>query len=259
MSLSMFSYNGHHLVDGVPMDVMIDFFKRAAVQDPSGTLDDLNVGAVVSWSLSAGPGKIEIKSADGGIRVVEVPVKGAVKKRSPLVELRVGDLVHLLPSLSGDEDLRSSFTLRVAGKGNVVFDQGVHDFLTSEIDPVSTDTDEMAAARLWLQSNDTGVSSLTISHVLLGIPQKMDRLNGPLDPSDFGRCVRLLEKVPSLRSRMSELASTPGWKNIAPRWDEFESLYREGMQKGGNCEELYERLGDAHRPSGTSSSKHKRT
>lgn len=56
----------------------------------------------------------------------------------------------------------------------------------------------------------------------------------PHDPSDFGRCLGLLEAVPEWRARISELAVlSPQWHAIVEAWEEIESLYR-AEAVGGN-------------------------
>src|SRR4051812_45875580 len=48
--------------------------------------------------------------------------------------------------------------------------------------------------RAWLKNGDTGISSLTILEVMTG--HTAERTDTPLDPSDFGRCYRLLKVMP---------------------------------------------------------------
>lgn len=87
----------------------------------------------------------------------------------------------------------------------------------------------------WLKGTDTGTSSRTIFSVLseygqlacvgwssLGAP--------PCDPDDFGRCHRLLERFPSWRPRIGEVAAKyPRWALLVENWTELEQLYREEL------------------------------
>jgi hypothetical protein len=71
--------------------------------------------------------------------------------------------------------------------------------------PIST------RALFWYLSGDTGVSSETIAHHMLGHPEP--RMYGPpSDADDRGRCIRLLELIPEWIPRLPELA-----KNEKPR------------------------------------------
>ena len=70
----------------------------------------------------------------------------------------------------------------------------------------------------WITSQDTGTSSKAIwSHMMGCAPSN---LSHPYDPSDLGRCLRLLEKVPEWKPRISEMAKySPGWAGLAKQWD----------------------------------------
>lgn len=99
----------------------------------------------------------------------------------------------------------------------------------------------------WALSGDTGISSETIVRVAMGISGKQylgDEigLDAPYDVSDFGRCYRLLEKIPELRPAV-DLAgkSLKVWKPIAKAWDELTALYRKELSNG-RAPLLYTRL-----------------
>ena len=55
----------------------------------------------------------------------------------------------------------------------------------------------------------------------------------PHDPSDVGRCVRLLDLAAqngqNWRERMGELASVKEWARLAPRWAEVEAAYHQDV------------------------------
>lgn len=89
--------------------------------------------------------------------------------------------------------------------------------------------------RAWLHCDDTGTSSLAMAARLIRevggprihVEQPSDH---PLDPDDFGRCVRLLEAVPEFRPHLAAMASvSPAWKALVEHWDELEALYRERL------------------------------
>lgn len=95
----------------------------------------------------------------------------------------------------------------------------------------------------WLQSGDTGLSSKTIVAVMEGNPALGAALMGrygychPLDPSDLGRCFRLLEAIPEYRPRMKEMrVVSQVWHDLVDAWDELEALWIEESPK------LYDRM-----------------
>lgn len=55
----------------------------------------------------------------------------------------------------------------------------------------------------WLFSNDTGLSSKTLCAHMLGI--KLEHLSVPMDASDRGRCIRLLQFIPEWIPRLDEM------------------------------------------------------
>jgi hypothetical protein len=99
----------------------------------------------------------------------------------------------------------------------------------------------------WLSSDDTGISSRCIARHLSGgrVPHERRAFGNdehPHDPSDFGRCFRLMESVPEFRPRIGEMASvSPVWKRLVEAWDELESLYLEEMPSG-SAPKLYDRI-----------------
>jgi hypothetical protein len=58
---------------------------------------------------------------------------------------------------------------------------------------------------LWLLSSDTGISSKAIFRAMIGFPPQ-DKCT-PCDPSDFGRCYRLLKMFPEWEARVKELGT----------------------------------------------------
>jgi hypothetical protein len=83
-------------------------------------------------------------------------------------------------------------------------------------------TPVMLKATQWLLSNDTGSSSKTMCRFfLLGEA----RGSTPSDWDDFGRCYRLLERIPEWRPRVQELQVIPGWEILAQNWVEIERRF----------------------------------
>lgn len=95
-------------------------------------------------------------------------------------------------------------------------------------------------ADAWIANGDTGVSSETIWSVLTGHPVRSTGV--PFDPSDFGRCYRLLKVMPSWRGRLSEVvAKHPRWSTLVAHWDELTALYEE-ESPSGTAPKLYARM-----------------
>lgn len=99
----------------------------------------------------------------------------------------------------------------------------------------------------WLHGPDTGTSSLTIAEILSGRTGLVGSFgrSTPRDPSDFWRCLNLLEAVPEWRSRLSEVAAAePSWAALIERWGEVEALYREEAPTGRapRCYDLMQEL-----------------
>lgn len=74
----------------------------------------------------------------------------------------------------------------------------------------------------WLTSRDTGISSEAILAVMTGFDPSDRNLDAPYDPSDLGRCLRLLEIFPEWKSRIPEMAKAgPRWAIAVSCWGEI--------------------------------------
>lgn len=97
----------------------------------------------------------------------------------------------------------------------------------------------------WMGGPDTGVSSVTIWQVMMQshkAPWLDFRPDVPHDPSDFGRCYRLLQAFPAWRPRLPEVAARyPKWGPMVRDWDRLAALYDEALKRpDGMAPELYE-------------------
>lgn len=102
-------------------------------------------------------------------------------------------------------------------------------------------TDHERFAR-WLALGDSGLSSKAIAFKMCGIDagDSWDRKFHPSDPSDFGRCFRLLKLYPEWRNRLGEMATVSKcWRALVKRWDEIEALYLEELP-GKRAPKTYE-------------------
>ncbi len=99
------------------------------------------------------------------------------------------------------------------------------------------------AALAWITSRDTGESSKAIWSHMTGA-KCSGHLSTPSEPSDLGRCLRLLESVPEWSPRMPEMACHGiDWARMASRWDEL-AAYMIGevgihWEKGGKAPKTY--------------------
>lgn len=92
----------------------------------------------------------------------------------------------------------------------------------------------------WRVCDDTGQSSLCMAGVLSGCG--VGPVAWPIDPSDFGRCVGLLDAEPLFRERIGLMAKCgPEWNALATEWSELESLYLEELPSG-KCTKLFARM-----------------
>lgn len=77
----------------------------------------------------------------------------------------------------------------------------------------------------WLANGERGASSETIVHYVTGIKTN-DWHDHPLDPSDLGRCVKLLEACPELvdgfKDKMPKVS--PVWARLVEHWDELVAM-----------------------------------
>lgn len=103
----------------------------------------------------------------------------------------------------------------------------------------------------WVAGGDTGISSLTIWSVLSGMFSDTAARFGhwpPSDPSDFGRCYRLLKRFPAWRARLGEVsAAHPRWTRLVEHWAELESLYEEELPNA-TAPKLYARMKQLEAP-----------
>lgn len=106
-----------------------------------------------------------------------------------------------------------------------------------------------ADALAWASGLHVGISSATIYTVMMGQKPKMESTIGfpPSDPSDLGRCLRLLRIRPDWRPRLQEVADRfPKWQTLVDHWDEIEALMEEEVgwdwSKGQRAPRTYERM-----------------
>lgn len=86
----------------------------------------------------------------------------------------------------------------------------------------------------WLFNENTGISSETMAAIALGT-KRGDSFgqDAPHDPSDFGRCYRLVLAVPEIIDVFPVIAkSVPKFAGILKHWDELCALYERDLPTG---------------------------
>lgn len=104
----------------------------------------------------------------------------------------------------------------------------------------------------WLNCDETGQASLYMASRLMAGTTEIGiaRYAHPLDPSDFGRCVKMLDAVPGVRPSLQNMASCSAhWKELVENWAELETLYREEYPTG-EAPKLYARMQELYRQAG---------
>ena len=94
--------------------------------------------------------------------------------------------------------------------------------------------------RAWRRTDQVGASSDFMAAKLgnAGIREYAH----PHDPSDFGRCLTLLEAAPELREKLPEMAGESAeWAALVSCWDELESLWEE-ESSSGKCPKMFKRM-----------------
>lgn len=81
----------------------------------------------------------------------------------------------------------------------------------------------------WFVEGDTGSSSETIACIAMGAClTRSSKFSVPQDFADFGRCHRLVERVPELVHHFPVIAKTvPEFELILAAWPELVSLYKQ--------------------------------
>lgn len=98
----------------------------------------------------------------------------------------------------------------------------------------------------WLGGDDRGMSSNVIFHVMADQPKELIlgswACYTPSDPSDFGRCYRLLKRFPEWEKDLKKVSDKYSlWKPIIDHWGKLKQLYEEESPSDA-CPKLYDLL-----------------
>jgi hypothetical protein len=90
---------------------------------------------------------------------------------------------------------------------------------------------ELTAIAEWLMGDDTGVSSQYMASVAVAGRVIKGRWfdSTPFDAPDLGRCVRLIERIPTVKKCFPVLRqASPVWDSYIANWDELTVLWHQG-------------------------------
>lgn len=95
----------------------------------------------------------------------------------------------------------------------------------------------------WLLNGERGSSSETIVSKMEGVPILSWRKDvHPSDPSDFNRCVKLLDEVPEYKQRLDEMRGVSQvWNELVDHWSELEQMLVDAL-KEGSAPEMYKKM-----------------
>jgi hypothetical protein len=97
----------------------------------------------------------------------------------------------------------------------------------------------------WFAGTDIGISSKVIWLTMMGMPMQLlgwPRPSPPQDPSDFGRCYRLLNRFPEWRQRLPEVAEKyPAWRPMIREWEKLTEMYEHALEvQAQKAPEMYD-------------------
>jgi len=91
-----------------------------------------------------------------------------------------------------------------------------------------TDAQHKTEILQWLATGETGISSEAIAFQMAGIENRRKWHTHPIDPSDFKRCLKLINRIPEIRSRLDEMHPLSiEWNALVENWKEVEDCFME--------------------------------
>lgn len=118
--------------------------------------------------------------------------------------------------------------------------------ISTDLESLQKSYQELLDAMTWLAGKDTGVSSVTICLIMFGIENESPIAGSPpSDPSDFGRCYRLLQKFPHWRDKLQKVADTySAWQPFVDAWETMTSLYEKELNNPDEKSNLFHYMRD---------------
>lgn len=96
----------------------------------------------------------------------------------------------------------------------------------------------------WMAGSDTGASSKALA--IAAVTGTAPRLDYPLDPADFGRCARLIHRLPDVRDLAFPILAekSPMWAALIGAWDEIHACMEDEVgiawTKGNKAPRTYD-------------------
>ncbi len=157
----------------------------------------------------------------------------------------VCDIGKLLADKHGVVDVSTRHMNAIIDAANRLCDE------FNRADVIAPDGGGLAA---WFGSDHVGMSSAYMARRLAPLaglvcpPHRIrDDFAYPHDPSDFWRCLKLLEAAPELAAHISAMAAHgPIWSAYVEHWDELETFYKE-ESTGEQAPKLYARMQELQR------------
>jgi len=76
----------------------------------------------------------------------------------------------------------------------------------------------------WLAHGERGISSETLAFKSIGIDHESGY--APSDPSDFNRCLKLVDAIPEIKLHFDSIAKiSDKWKKVIDNWDKLEKMF----------------------------------
>jgi len=95
---------------------------------------------------------------------------------------------------------------------------------------------EGSGLHAWLFSDDTGLSSKYMAHILLPDSAPYAEYAHPIDAGDFGRCHRFLQAI-DYRGTLDEMRpQSRQWNALVEMWQHFSELYSQDRNETINRE-----------------------
>lgn len=145
--------------------------------------------------------------------------------------IRNGNLFCL--NCGGEFVLKSPMKITDVVKKTDAFNELHKDCEKTWSEPKSDQTKTIEERAIWwLANGETGMSSKTMVGCFMNYTNYP--INHPYDPSDFGRCYKLLQVIPEWKSnlymRKLKKLSIP-WKNLYQNWEKLTEMYEENEKK----------------------------
>lgn len=249
MMMRMLTLKGNKVSEGMGIEQMTRLLGDMAKANPNATLDDLRETVIVSWPHAHGPGKAIIQRAGQPDEVI--PVK-PTRTKPGLLSLPAGAVVRLVP----DDEAQPGVRFITSPNGELIEQLPGHEGPAPQLqDHTSFKAGSLEQAYTrWISSGEVGASSSALAyHLCYSLnpssiwTDEASAVDHPLDWSDFGRCIKMLDAIPQLRPELHVTRwMSPAWALIGKSFDRLEQSWRANVPDGASFSEaVIEGLGPA--------------